>query len=304
MEKVMNQQLFAENLKAQVQKASLPLVTLPTGSALTGIYTHTGDTFREMVSIWESRNYCNVERREDTQHVWWQGVGNVLLYDRPTLRWFNNPSYNLALFGNSAPEKPSKNDRLWSFWPRSPKAVESIVATNEPLTEYDDRKIPSIFLGRIENGVQKEKRQTHDWSTTIHTFNMPVDSTGGPYKYNQEQYLKMLCQSRFGVCLPGYGPKCNREIEYFAMGTVPIVTPGVDMTFYAGKPKEGVHYFTAQTPEEITKIVNETSPDKWAEMSIAGRAWWRRYASAEGLFRLTWGIVNEQQHQHGPNCKH
>lgn len=304
MEKVMNQHLFADNLKAQVPKASLPLVTLPSGKALSGIHDHAGDTFREMVSIWESRNYCNVERREDTPYVWWQGVGNVLLYDRPTLRWFNNPSYNLALFGNCLPEKLQRNDRLWSFWSRSPNAVESVVATNKPLTTYEDRAIPSIFLGRIENGVQQEKRQKLDWSTAVHTFNMPIDSTGGPYKYDQETYLSMLCQARFGLCLPGYGPKCNREIEYFATGTVPIVTPGVDMTNYAGKPKEGVHYFTAQTPEDVTKIVNTTTEEKWTEMSIAGRAWWRRYASAEGLFRLTWGLVNEHQHQHGPNCKH
>jgi len=304
MEKVMNQYLFATNLKTQVPKIMLPLVTLPTGKALNGIYTHSGDTFREMISIWEERNYCNVERREDTPHVWWQGVGNVLLYDRPTMRWFNNPSYNLALFGNSIPEKPTRNDRLWSFWSRSPKAVESIVATNKPLTSYEEREIPSIFLGRIENGIQKERREKYDWSTAIHTFNMPIDSTGGPYKYDQETYLTMLCNSRFGLCLPGYGPKCNREIEYFATGTVPIVTPGVDMANYAGKPKEGVHYFTAQTPADITKIIDETTVEKWTEMSIAGRAWWRRYASAEGLFRLTWGIVNENQHQHGPNCKH
>lgn len=311
MEKIMNQHLFAANLKAQVPKNHLPIVTLPVGKALTGIHSHAGDTFREMVEIWESRDYCTVERREDTPYVWWQGVGNVLLYDRPTMRWFtasapaaSNPSYNLALFGNCFPEKPTRNDRPWSFWSRSPKAVESIVATNQPLTSYEARAIPSIFLGRIENGIQKERRETQDWSKAIHTFSMPIDSTGGPYKYNQETYLSMLCQSRFGLCLPGYGPKCNREIEYFATGTVPIITPGVDMTFYASKPKEGVHYFSAKTPEDITHIVNNTSAEKWTEMSIAGRAWWRRYASAEGLFRLTWGLVNDNQHQHGINCCH
>jgi len=305
MEKVMNNEMFKENLKAQVPKAALPQITLPVGRALTGMYDHTGDTFREMVQIWEERSYVTVDRREDTPHVWWNGLGNVLLYDRPTLRWLSSPpAYNLALFGNTIPEKPQRNDRLWSFWARSPKAVESIVATNKPLTQYDERTIQSIFLGRIENGVQKEKRTTHDWSAAVHTFHMPIDSTGGKYKYSQEEYLSMLCQSRFGLALPGYGPKCNREIEYFATGTVPIVTPGVDMTNYAGKPKEGIHYFVAKTPEDVKRIVETTTETQWTEMSIAGRAWWRRYASAEGLFRLTWGIVNEQQHQHGPNCRH
>lgn len=304
MEKVMKEHLFSETLKAQVPRALIPLVTLPYGKALSGIHEHTGDTFREMVKIWEERNYCIVERREDTPYVWWQGIGNVLLYDRPTMRWLDNPAYNLALFGNSCPEKLIHKDRVWSFWPRSPRAIESMVATNKPLISYEERKIPSIFLGRIENGVQKERRTTHDWQSVIHTFHMPIDSTGGEYKYNQEEYLDLLCQSRFGLCLPGYGPKCNREIEYFATGTVPIITPGVDMTNYSAKPKENIHYFLAKTPEDVKKIVDTTSQEKWTEMSIAIRAWWRRYASAEGLFRLTWGIVDEHQHQHGPNCKH
>lgn len=304
MEKVVTEHLFQDALKAQVAKPQLPLVTLPSGKALQGIHNHAGDTFREMVTIWEERNYCKVERREDTPYVWWQGVGNVLLYDRPTLRWFNDPAYRLALYANASPEKPTHKDKPWSFWSRSPRAVESIVATNKPLTQYEDRQIPSIFLGKIENGVQKTKRTAQDWSTAVHTFHMPIDSSGSPYKYSQEMYLDLLCKSKFGLCLPGYGPKCNREIEYFATGTVPIVTPGVDMTNYASKPKQNIHYFVAQSPEEVKFIVEHTSQEKWTEMSIAGRAWWRRYASAEGLFRLTWGLVDELQHQHGPNCTH
>jgi hypothetical protein len=304
VEKLIQQHMFSQSLRAEVPKAHLPNIVLPSGKALKGIYEHAGDTFREMVHIWQDRGYCTVEYREDTPHVWWHSVGNVLLYDRPTMRWFNNPAYNLALFGNAIPEKPQKTDRLWSFWSRSPKAVESIVATNKPLTQYEDRTIPSIFLGKIENGVQKERRTTHDWDSVIHTFHMPTDSSGGPYKYSQEEYLSLLCQSRFGVCLPGFGPKCNREIEYFATGTVPIITPGIDISNYASKPKENVHYFTAKTPEDIKRLIETITPEKWTEMSIACRAWWRRYASAEGLFRLTWGIVNEHQHQHGPHCQH
>lgn len=304
VEKLIQQHMFSQSLRAEVPKAHLPNIVLPSGKALKGIYEHAGDTFREMVHIWQERGYCTIEYREDTPHVWWHSVGNVLLYDRPTMRWFNNPAYKLALFGNAIPEKPQKTDRLWSFWCRSPKAVESVVATNKPLTQYEDRTIPSIFLGKIENGIQKERRTTHNWENAVHTFHMPIDSSGGPYKYSQEEYLNLLCQSRFGICLPGFGPKCNREIEYFATGTVPIVTPGVDMSNYASKPKENVHYFTAKTPDDVKHLVETTSPEKWTEMSIACRAWWRRYASAEGLFRLTWGIVNEQQHQHGPHCQH
>jgi hypothetical protein len=298
IDKAITEHVFEAALKAAVPKSNLPTIVVPTGKAMTGIHNHSGDTFREMVAIWHERNYVQIEKSDATPFVWWHSIGNTLLYDRPTMRWFSNPnppSYKLALYGNAFPESPTRRDRPWSFWPRSPRAVEQLATTQKPLNSFAARQIPSIFLGRIENGVQQERRQTHDWSKVIHTFSMPIDSTGGPYKYNQEEYLDMLTNSRYGLCLPGYGPKCNREIEYFAAGTVPIVTPGVDMKHYAAQPKLGTHYFIAQTPEEVKHIIATTSQDKWTEMSIAGRAWWRRYASAEGLFRLTWGSILEAQ---------
>lgn len=290
IDKALKTHLFADTLKANVPNSRLPTIVLPISQQ--GLHAHAGDTFREMVTIWESRGYVKVDRRSDTPYVWWDQIGATLLYDRPTPKWLQTqpPSYKLALYGNSMPEYPKPTDLLWSFWPRSPKAVEKAVLNSS--THYAQRKTKSIFIGRIENGVQKAHRTTHDWSTTIELFHMPIDSSGGPYKYSQEQYLQELGNTRFGLCLPGFGPKCNREIEYFAMGTVPIITPGVDIKNYAAAPIKNIHYFEASTPEEVKKIVEETSPETWQEMSIACRAWWRRNASAEGLFRLTWGLIN------------
>lgn len=291
--KCCEQHLFATTLKAQVPNKSLPTIVLPSGKALTGIHTHSQDTFREMVSIWEERGYCNVERRDDTPFVWWSKIGDILLYDRPTLRWLqsNSPSYKIALYGNKFTESPTNRDRKWSFWGRSPRELEKAATISNK--SYEERKTTSVFIGRIENGVQQAKRTTHNWQQAIELFHMPTDSTGGPYKYSQEKYLSILSNARFGLALPGFGPKCNREIEYFALGTVPIVTPDVDMTNYAAPPIHNIHYFVASTPEEVEQIVMNTPVEKWTEMSIAGRAWWRRYASAEGLFRLTWGIIND-----------
>jgi len=293
IQKCCEQHVFQTTYKAEVPRTKCPTIVLPHGKALSGIHEHVGDTFREMVTIWEEREYCKIEKRDDTPFVWWGQIGDILLYDRPTLRWLQSsrPSYKLALYGNSYAEQPTSRDRKWSFWGRSPKAIEkaSILSTNP----YDNRKTESVFIGRIENGVQKAKRTTHDWSKAITLFHMPTDSTGGPYKYSQEQYLNELSNALFGLCLPGFGPKCNREIEYFAMGTVPIVVPGTDMTNYQVPPIKNVHYFEAETPEDVKNIVDKTTKEKWTEMSIAGRAWWRKYASAEGLFRLTWGVIND-----------
>jgi hypothetical protein len=158
---------------------------------------------------------------------------------------------------------------------------------------YSRRAIKSLFLGKIENGVQHAHRTGADWKSAVELFSMPHDSTGAPYPFSQEKYLEKLCNTRFGLCLPGYGPKCNREIEYFACGVVPIVVPGVDMKGYLVPPIEGLHYFTARTPEDVRRIIEVVQPEQWTRMSIAGRKWWSLYASAEGLFRLTWERIEQ-----------
>jgi len=289
---------FSDTLAAIRNKTSSvkkPVVVVPTGAG--GIFAHSGDTFREMVDIWNERGYVTVTKSAETGYCWFEEIGSILLYDRPTARWWNpEVPYQIALFGNCAPPGPENQllrQSLWSFWPRSPRAVEEISARCENLRGYDKRPIASLFLGKVENGVQKAARTGMDWSKSVDLFSMPIDSTGAPYPYTQKQYLEKLCSARFGLCLPGFGPKCNREIEYLATGCVPIVTPGVDMSGYLVAPVEGIHYFRANGPEDVKRIIKETDPVVWTRMSAAGRAWWKTYASAEGMFRLTWARIEQ-----------
>ena len=83
---------------------------------------------------------------------------------------------------------------------------------------------------KVENQVQANGRLNYDWSQGIEEFVMPIQG-GGPhaYPYTQEQYQERLSSSKFGLLLPGYGPKCNRDIECMAHGTVPIVVQGCDV---------------------------------------------------------------------------
>jgi hypothetical protein len=275
-----------------------PLVVIPTGVSAQGMWAHAGDTFREMAEMWAERGYCRLQRSEETPYCWWGGVGEVLLYDRPTPRWWPAaeimPSYQMAMFGNCAPPGPPAHltrQSVWSFWPRSPRALEAVAAKG-PRT-WEERPIVSLFLGKVENGVQQKHRCAADWSAAVELFSMPVDPTGAPYPYTQSQYLEKVSNTRWGLCLPGYGPKCNREIEYMALGTVPIVTEGVDMRNYLVPPQEGVHYLRATTPADVKRIVATTPKETWERMSAACHRWWRENASAEGLFRLTWGRVQQ-----------
>ena len=158
---------------------------------------------------------------------------------------------------------------------------------------YEERSYGSVFMGRVENGIQHDHRTKVDWSSATDLFSMPTQTAGEPYPYSQEEYLMTLCKSRFGLCLPGFGAKNNREIECFATGCVPIIVDGVDVKGYLVPPREGVHYLRAKTPEDVKRIVAETSVTQWTLMSLAGRAWWYNYASAEGLFRLTWARIEQ-----------
>ncbi len=265
----------------------LPLVILPAGKALEGIWSHCGDTFREMVIVWAEKGLCRIQTTEDSPHCWWGGIGEILLFDRDTARWFQVEHYQMALFGNCPPPGPAAHllrQSVWSFWPRSPRMLEEKVEKGIP--GWEERTRASLFLGKVENGVQKMRRCGTDWSKCVELFSMPIDSSAG-YPYTQSEYLDLVMETRFGLCLPGYGNKCNREIEYMALGTVPIVTEGVDMKHYLRAPKEGVHYFRAATPADVERIIKSTTQETWETMSSACRQWWRENASAEGLFRLT-----------------
>ncbi len=249
------------------------------------ITDHSGDTFRELVEIWHEEGFCEREYSNATQLVWMNSIGDVLLYDRPTLQWLGNTKFNRGLFGNPVVNQP--NAYPWIFWGRRPKLMNKI-RKEECLKLFDDRDIESIFLGKVENSIQEQKRTNHDWSKSTQIFEMPIR---GEYKYSQWEYLQLLSRSKFGLCLSGYGNKCNREIEYLCLGVVPIVTDGVDLTYYEHLT-EDVHYLRVSTPEEIEPLIRNISDEKWNAMSNACLEWYERNCSPRGSFETTMKIVD------------
>src|SRR3990170_6853971 len=189
------------------------------------LYRHTNDTFRELIKLWAEAGLCQIVET-DNPHIWWNEIGDVLLYDRPTLEQLQRGlKFRLVLLGN--PSKPIRvNDKFayWIFWARRPRILEEFRLTHHYL-DYSCRQYNTIFIGKIENQIQARYRSL-DWAKHIDLFEMAKPNQ--PYKYDQITYLKLLATSRFGLCLRGYGPKCNREIELLALGTVLLVTPEVD----------------------------------------------------------------------------
>ena len=252
----------------------------------TGFFAHAGDSFREMVQIWRERGYVTVKEVEGVQQVWLGGVGEVLLYDRPTMEWLHvskELSWKRALFGNPNP-RLAPNASPWSFWPRRPRFVEELAAV--PRKSFSERQQSVVFYGRSENAIQLRNRSTADWSIACSEF-VHLTVATQKYPYTQKEYLERLQGARYGLCLAGYGKKCHREIECMAMGCVPIVAAEVDMDSYAVAPIEGLHYLRVSGPAEIAAKIAAVSAADWEKMSAACHEWWLKNASAEGLWELT-----------------
>ena len=267
----------------------VPSLFMPTGH--TGFFRHAGDSFREIAGEWGRRGYVTV-KPSSCANIWLGGIGEVLLYDRPTNEWLiKSPAkemkWNKALFGNPAPQ--GNKGLSWSFWPRRPLLVEQLVQKGTPLKPWEERRKTLVFYGRSENSVQKGHRTRFDWSTVCDDF-VHIQGTD-PYPYTHEQYLELLSNAWFGLCLAGYGFKCHREIECMAMGCIPICGPDVDMTLYAEPPVEGLHYLRATDPAAAKAALEKITPDRWMVMSVACRDWWKRNCSVDGLWALTQKLI-------------
>lgn len=254
----------------------------------TGFFAHAGDSFREMVRLWAERGYVTVKEVPGLCNVWLGGVGQVLLYDRPTLEWFHaspaeEQEWSIALFGNPAATKALKAT-AWSFWPRRPGLVEELARSPRP--SFSERTRRVVFYGKSENGVQLRNRTKASWSSACSEF-VHLESAAAKYPYTHEEYLERLRGALFGLCLAGYGKKCHREMECMAMGCVPVVAPEVDMTSYAVPPVEGVHYLRVTSPDDLQKKTEDMSAETWEAMSAAAFQWWKENASAEGMWELT-----------------
>jgi len=142
-----------------------------------------------------------------------------------------------------------------------------------------------VFIGNIENAVQSKYRS--DLNGFVNAVDDLHISTGYRHRFTHQEYLEHLANSRFGLCVRGYGAKCHREVELMGMGTVPLITDDVDISGYFCPPVEGLHYFRVHDKTEILEIVESTTRDQWEEMSAACRTWWEENASPLGAFVTT-----------------
>ena len=273
-----------------------PLIWMPRRD-LEGYFSHPGDSFREMVRLWVGAGLCRVKEHSLATMVWWGEVGaeGVLLYDRPNNDWrlaapLVEKSWKKALFGNPKVPSGAANCSPWFFWPRRPEFVEELAQGT--LRGWEERKDGIVFYGKTENKVQEKRRSTADWKSACSEWVMVKGDEA--YPFTQKEYLENLAKAKFGLCLAGYGYKCHREVECMSLGCIPVCAPEVDMDSYAVPPMEGVHYIRVNSPEDALAKVAAVSEEKWNEMSLAARTWWRDNCSVSGSFALTKSLIEKK----------
>jgi len=248
---------------------------------------HKGDTSRELIDMWEESGYCEIIRdKVNDVFLWANSPGDVLLYEYDRYDVYPGvPRFNRALFAGM--QHP--NGSPWIYWGRHPRKLEAKI--EQGIKTYEEREIESIFLGKIENNVQLKNRTSHDWSTAIEEFSMPVQMGDSfTWRYTQDEYLDKVAHSKFGLCLAGYGPKCNREIELMGLGVVPLVTRDL-CTVYYDPLIEGQHFIRVESPEDVSKAIRDCPQARWEYISHNCRRWYDKNCSRKGSFETTQRII-------------
>ena len=257
-----------------------------------------GDSFQELADCWGEAGFCEVLRGAN-QLSWLHDDdqrGPVLLheYDRcndsDREGWVRHvqelkQEARLALFANEVPP----NESPWIYWPRHIQEVTQVC--DKGILSYDERDCHSIFIGAAENPVQYVNRTKFDWGLCVDNFDFSVNLfSKNPHKYSNLEFLKLIRRARFGLSLEGYGPKCQRDIEYMANGVVPVFTWDT-FNDYHNPLQEDVHYLYARHPREVKEKIAATSKEKWQEMSNNCVEWFNKNCSIEGSFKTTMEII-------------
>lgn len=253
---------------------------------------HDGSSFRELIDLWQEHNFCNIIAGPTTRSAgykddpdspeakcWIEEQGNILLYDFPILDRLKN-EYKKCLFANTYKNGP--NNKKWIFWPRHSRYYDQIKNT----LRESSKQFQCCFIGTPTN--PQRNTIANDYSKYCDLWNF---SGGMPY----EKYLNQCAKSIFGLCLPGVGPKCLRDIEYMGLGIVPIVVDKTAMNLYYKTPLENIHYIFAKDPSDmILKIKNLLdSPSKIKTMSRSCIDWFEDNCSIQGSFNTTMQIIND-----------
>ena len=72
-----------------------------------------------------------------------------------------------------------------------------------------------------------------------------------------------------------------------AFGTVPIITPEVEINSYINPPKENIHYIRVSNPDEYIEKIENISQEKWNVMSKTCIEWYKNNVNSNNAWITT-----------------
>lgn len=263
------------------------IITLPK-QPMAYPWDHPNDSFRGMLDLLnEANGDLNITESKNVKHIWLYNI--AVLYDRDNELWMDPEalSSKVLLLGNGDVDafKTKFNSNIilpWSYWARNCAVLEHFV--NRSTLSYDERIVESIFIGNVENRVQGAYRTQTGWEKVISDFQV---TNGTKHKFTPEQYHTKLMNAKFGLCLRGFGAKCHREVECIGLGTVPIITPHVNVTSYIDPLIEGKHFIRINTPDEYANKISQITQEQWEIMSRNCKEWFMKNVHSSNFWKNT-----------------
>jgi len=256
--------------------------------------------FRTYLAFWEARGIVKTFLY-DGDFVWMEGIGQFLFWPWPKIYHVidgrlidsRNIECRVKIYANEIPNPP-RDDYATAvvpsfFWARQPGRVEQ---ANREMLNFDQRDVRSVFLGKLHNPEQSKFRQG-DFSRVIEVYH--ISKKDEPYPFTSEEYLDIMSRSRFALSMRGYGPKCNREIEALAVGSLLLADQRVDTGGYWEPLEEGKHFLRITGTEDVKRVQRETTREEWERITEAGQRWYRNNCSFVGAHR----VLNEIRQVHG-----
>jgi hypothetical protein len=274
---------------------SKPLIVIPVYGPTDRYYwRQKKHGFYDVVLEWYLRGKVRI-RFGDKGYFWWGGEGEILLMERDLVvdlhdnkvdppRWEGEVPYKHAFFFNQYHLENSRNHKA-TYFTYAPAHLEE-VRRSLGRKKWQERRHSTIYCGSIENEMQEYHRSRFKgWEKHIEIYSMAdrLHKKEG-YRYSMDEYLALVATSRFGVCFRGNGPKCFRELEYLALGTPLIITPGVEVN-YPYPLEEGVHFLRAYSPYDIDEINRSTNQSQWEGMSKACWDWFEKHGTIDNIFK-------------------
>lgn len=72
-----------------------------------------------------------------------------------------------------------------------------------------------------------------------------------------------------------------------AFGTVPIITPEVEIKCYINPPQENIHFIRVSNPDEYKEKIKNISQEKWSNMSNACMDWYENNVNSKNAWNTT-----------------